>query len=669
MMKPVIFSGTTEGKRFSEKLSALHLPHIVCVATGYGEHVMEQDKYADVRSGRLTERQIYQLIRAEADIVFDATHPYAVEVSENIHAACTEADIEYVRITRSEDSELFDEDAEIHVFDDAVSCAEALKETAGNILLTTGSKEIGIYTAEESIQERLFARVLPSCESIDQCEKAGLKGKQIIAMQGPFGREMDLALIRQFDIHVLVTKSSGLAGGVPDKIRAAKEAGIPVYMIRRPDRKTGLSVGEALEKYFSSKRRIHIDLIGTGPGDQRLLTAQTQGLIRRADIICGAGRMIREYGENRAYPFYRAEEIIPVLEEKNPERVAVLFSGDTGFYSGCRLLEQKLRAWADDKERDLDLKVHPGISSFAYLASRTGISYQDARFESLHGCSDDARAVAGVIRTVRETGKTFILLSGAQDVRLLGTELRDHGLGHVKVIVGWQLSYPEETIRTLTCSQCRQIEDAGLYTALVINEKCRPKAVVPVLSDDEMLRGDVPMTKESIRHLSVLKLGLTEGAVVYDIGSGTGSVACEIAKMDPQGQVYAIDMKEEACSLIRQNADRFRLPNVRVIHGKAPDALRELEKADGAFVGGSSGNLKEILEFLNRKSPGIRVVINAVSLETMAEVGALIKRMRTSNLTVEQVSVARMREAGDYHLMKAENPVMIAAFNLEGDSV
>ncbi len=666
-MKPVIFSGTTEGRQLSEKLTASGIAHIVCVATGYGELVMEKNKCADVRTGRLTALEMYDLIKTEADTVFDATHPYAAEVSGNIRTACLAAAREYVRIIRKEDRELFADSAEIHSYDTAAECALALKETSGNILLTTGSKELAVYTADEEVRRRIYARVLPSHESITLCEEAGLAGKQIIAMQGPFSRETDLALIRQFDIQILVTKSSGAAGGAPDKIRAAADAGIPVFMIGRPTEETGISVAEALNRYFGIRGKLQIDLIGTGPGDRRLLTAEAENAIRKADIIFGAKRMIRDYADREAYPYYRAEDIIPVLEEKKPGRVAVLFSGDPGFYSGAGSIEPELRKWAYRNKIETELNISPGISSFAYLAGKAGVSYQDAEFVSLHGCSGSNKAVSKLVSTVRYTGKTFVLMSGPQDVRLMGKALHEKGLDHVMIILGYQLSYPEEIIGLISCTGCSYVTDPGLYTAVVMNTRCESRPAAPVISDGEMIRGKVPMTKESIRHLSVLQLGLREGSVVYDIGSGTGSVACEIARLDPAGTVYAIEMKEEACALIRENAGSLGLPNIEVVKGKAPDVLEGLENATHAFIGGSSGSMREILEILRRKSPGIRVVINAVSLETMAEVSSIIREGGVSNVTVEQISVSRSRELGNYHLMTAENPVMIAAFNLDGD--
>ena len=664
-MRPVIFSGTTEGRKLSEKLTAYGIAHIVCVATGYGELVMEPSSFADVRMGRLSGIQMYDLIKAEGSVVFDATHPYAAEVSSNIRNACLASDHRYVRILRDDDADLFPDDVEVHAFADAGECAEALKGTEGNILLTTGSKELGIYAEDEGVRSRLYARVLPSRESITLCEQAGLSGRQIIAMQGPFSKETDLALIRQFGITTLVTKSSGTAGGALGKLRAAAEAGIQVFMIGRPAEETGISVGRALREFFGIREKMQIDLVGTGPGRSSLMTAEAKDAVAKADLIFGAARMIRGYDGKAAYPYYRAEDIIPVLEEKMPERAAVLFSGDTGFYSGAASIMPALRKWAQESDADISVKIHPGISSFAYLAARAGLSYQKAALVSIHGHSDDAITASELVRAVRYNKETFVLLSGPSDVRLLGRTLADNGLDDVHIILGYQMSYPEERVGLITCRDCEYIEEKGLYTAAVINDDPEVRPVMPVIADSEMIRAKVPMTKESVRHLSVLRLGLCEGSVVYDVGSGTGSVACEIARLDPAGRVYAIEKNEEACSLINKNAENLGLANIEVIQGTAPDALDSLERPTHAFIGGSSGNLKDILRCLGDKSPGIRVVINAVSLETIAEVTQVIKEMNISDLTVEQVSVSRARELGEYHLMTAENTVLIAAFRLE----
>lgn len=190
------------------------------------------------------------------------------------------------------------------------------------------------------------------------------------------------------------------------------------------------------------------------------------------------------------------------------------------------------------------------------------------------------------------------------------------------------------------------------------------KRLIPVIRDEEFIRGKIPMTKEAVRHYSVLRLGLREGDIVFDIGSGTGSVACEIASLSDSIGVYAFEKNAEAFELTKKNVIKFGLSNIHVINGAAPGAFSGLPAPDAAFVGGSSGELRKIMQALSTAPKEIRVVINAVSLETQAEIQSLVKECKTRDLIVEQVAVSRAREIGGYHLMTAENPVMVASFTL-----
>lgn len=717
--KPLIFAGTSEGRQMSQRLSGAGIEHIVCVATTYGELVMEPDRFADVRQGRLSEPEMESLIAAEASLVFDATHPYAAEVTKNIWEASFRTGTSYVRIIRRESRA--GDPAGIRTFADAASCAEALSGTEGNILLTTGSKDLHFYAKDKEVRGRLFARVLPSVESITLCEAFGLHGRQVIAMQGPFSYETNLATIRQYDIRTLVTKSSGSAGGYDEKIKAAREAGADVFVIGRPVQENGLSVSEALHAYFGLKPVIEVGLVGIGPGRQGLMSCEAREAVRSAEIVFGAPRMIEAYKDKKAYPYYLAKDVIPVIEQERPERVAVLFSGDTGFYSGAASMKPELEKWLSDKGYESRIVIHPGISSFSYLAAAAGVPYSDAALCSIHGRTDDESAAA-LIRNVRQKENTFVLLSGAEDVRRLGGLLNENGLGECAVVLGSQLSYEDEIIAALTPERCSAVVREGLYTALIVNKNAgaagsvarepeavqdagmgEPEAVqdaemrepeaiqdaeteqpalraepcgkllMPVIGDESFVRGRVPMSKENIRHLSIMKLNLRDDSVVYDIGSGTGSVACEMAGLDDSLRVYAIEMKEDACALIKQNAGRFGLGNIGIIYGKAPEAFAELETPTHAFIGGSSGDLVRIIEALREKAAaagngnGIRIVLNAVSLETISELQRLIEGPDISDVSIEQISVSRSRKLGKHHLMTAENPVMIAAFTLGGE--
>ena len=168
------------------------------------------------------------------------------------------------------------------------------------------------------------------------------------------------------------------------------------------------------------------------------------------------------------------------------------------------------------------------------------------------------------------------------------------------------------------------------------------------------------MTKSEVRMLSVAKLRLNDDSVIYDIGAGTGSVSIELAQSAYNGKVYAIEMKDAAADLIEQNKLKFRTPNGEVIRGTAPESMVDLPAPTHAFIGGSSGNLKDIVKCLLEKNPKIRMVINAVTLETAGEIVSVIKELDLNEEEIITVSVDRTRRVGRYHLMDAQNPVYIA---------
>ena len=222
----------------------------------------------------------------------------------------------------------------------------------------------------------------------------------------------------------------------------------------------------------------------------------------------------------------------------------------------------------------------------------------------------------------------------------------------------------------LTPEACEHVEETGLYICLILNPDAEKKAVTCGMRDEEFLRDKVPMTKEEIRALSICKLHLKEDSVCYDIGSGTGSVAVEIAKRSGQIQVFAIEKKPLALELIQKNIEKFALPNIQVIAGEAPDCLKTEERSEHpthAFIGGSSGRLKEILDVLYKKNHAMRIVINCISLETISELTLLKTDSRITNLEIIQVQVSRAKTVGGYHLMQGENPIYICSFDFTGE--
>ena len=670
MKEILIFAGTTEGRTLSEALADAGIAHTLCVATEYGEIVLKEHPLVSVHRGRMNQEEIrYFLEKGDFLAVVDATHPYATVVTQNIQAAMKDLPIPYLRLKREREEGRTEG---VRYFEDHEACAEALCQTTGNILLTTGSKELFRYCAHEALKERLYVRVLPGIESIQLCMEQGIAGKQILALQGPFTEQMNEAMLRQYDIQHLVTKQSGRTGGFLEKLKAAERINITVYVVGTMAEEEGDSFEEVVRKLeklsgkpIRKEIRFEITLAGVGMGNPKSLTVEVKEAIERADILLGAERIIVPYEPRiEKKPYYMAKQILPYLKElskkeydRNPCRVVILFSGDTGFYSGCKAMYEALTAEIKVGSLQGTVMIRPGISSIAYLASCMGERYEDALLVSMHG-----KEVPDLAEKIRTNAKVFLLLSGASDLRALGELLIREELTDCVVTAGFQLSYPEQEIWTLMPQECRSSHKEGLYTCLIFNPAPNKMILTPYRRDAAFIRDKVPMTKAEIREISICKLRLSEGAVVYDVGSGTGSVAVEMAGLPGTIAVYAIEQKEEAVSLIEQNKEKFGLPNLHVVKGKAPEALETLPVPTHAFIGGSSGQLREILDCLYKKNPQMRIVLNAVSLETISELKEILAQFRVTEEELVQVQVNRMKPVGSYHLMQAENPVWICSF-------
>jgi precorrin-6Y C5,15-methyltransferase (decarboxylating) len=712
----LVFGGTIEGRKLSDYLVSEQIPHTVSVATEYGEEVLEPNACRTVHRGRMDAAQMEAFLQSGQYLaVADATHPYAVEVSKNIRTACEKTKIPYLRYLRPQancddgtawsdaaGSRLAREAAETvsskEIWVDSMrEAAEYLEGQTGTVFLTTGSKELHVFTEILTDRSRLFARVLPSAEVIASCRALGLEGRQICGMQGPFSREMNEAMLRQSKASFLVTKDTGSSGGFAEKVAAARQVGVRLVIIRRPQ-ENGSSFEEVTKKLkellkiqpdivvrndnvssadcsseqseltvadssdvTSETDKSHlidtpqISCIGIGMGTPQTLTQEAAEAIRSADILFGARRILESVDGvwDMAHPPVRVEEYrgpqIAAYLREHPQyhRAAILMSGDVGFYSGARGIA--------DAFSGVDVQYYCGISSVVYFASRIPTSWQDAKLLSAHGKQ------VNLLNCVQRYPKIIMIVSGADDVRRLCTELAEAGMEEVQVTVGNNLSYPDETVVSGHPSDFQECATTGLHIMMFENPQAH-QILSPGIADEEFVRGKVPMTKEEIRILSVAKLRLREDSIIYDVGAGTGSVSVECARLATSGTVYAIEKNPEGIALIRENSRKLRVSNVIPIEGLAPQALDELPPPTHAFIGGSSGNMREIIEVLRSKNPEVRIVINTIALESIAEVMQILPQIQAQDADIVQVSAAKSRVLGRYHMMTAQNPVYIISF-------
>lgn len=559
MSEIIVFAGTTEGCDISNFLAEHQIHVLACVATDYGSKSLKENEYLKIHAGRLTEPEMEALLNEKKpEMVLDATHPYAAEVTENIRTACQNTGLEYRRVLREAGAY---QDQAVYV-PDTQAAIEFLEGTEGNILLTTGSKELGKYTALSDAGERIYARVLSLPSVMETCKGYGFEGKHLIGMQGPFSMELNAAMLRQFDCKYLVTKDTGKAGGFQEKIDAALSCGTVPVIIGRPLKEEGLSVAECrhmLAEYFGFTVKPHITLLGIGMGSQETLTVQGKKAAKSADLIIGAKRMadaVREPGQAVVYE-YRSDVIADYIRNHPEyEKVVIALSGDVGFYSGARKLLTALGG------RESNVEVICGISSVVYFMSEIGLSWDDAKITSAHGKH------CNLISMIRHNQKVFSILGTGTAVAELAGKLVKYHMGEVLLYVGENLSYPDEKIFVKKAEELTNYEGQPLSVVCAFHENPEPALSTHGIPDEEFIRGKAPMTKEEVRSVSLSKLRLTEDSICYDVGAGTGSVSVEMALRADQGQVFAIEKKEEAAALLEENKQKFAVDNAGNYKGR-----------------------------------------------------------------------------------------------------
>lgn len=669
----LIFAGTTEGREIAEYLNLHKISCYVCVATEYGESLLPSGEYITVSTKRLDCKEIIEFIKQHRiEIVIDATHPYATVVTENITNACKECKIEYSRVLRnSENMKIEDRKkdisenntiAETYVWMESLEDAmEYLKHTTGNILATTGSKELHQYTRLPDYKKRVFARVLSLPSVIEQCYELGFQGKNLIAMQGPFSEELNYAMLKQIEAVYLVTKESGKAGGFLEKLIAAERANVTVLIIGRQKKETGYSK-EEIKAYLCKKYSIQIHrkikLVGIGMGTIQGMTIEALEACKKADIIIGAKRMVeqvRTLGKS-IFVSYKAEEIKEYIEQhKEFEDIVIVLSGDTGFYSGAKKLIESLANKKICQKKDIE--IINGISSVVYFCGKLKMSWEDVTLMSLHGRKQN------IIGAIKKKKKVFVLVGEKNGIHNICKQLLQFGLDKVMLYVGENLSYPNEKITIGTPDELVEKEFDTLSVLLIEQRDAYMDMISYGIEDDIFIRGKVPMTKSEIRSISISKLKLQKDSIVYDIGAGTGSVSVELAILAEEGTVYAIEKKEEAVELIWENKKKFAVSNLEIIKGLAPEAIKDLPAPTHVFIGGSSGNLKEIIEQVLKKNPTTRIVINAIALETISEIVLFIKQNSFQNVDIVTASIGKAKMIGDYHMMMGQNPVYIVSLD------
>lgn len=645
MCKIWIFGGTTEGRLLAEYCSREKIEAWVSVASEYGEELLQEElmesgnagnpdlnhntclakknlktvqasSVIKVLRGRMDRYQMEEFIRNQGiHLVIDATHPHARLVSEEIQEACGRTGVRLERCLRAEGEQNKARDwVEVDSIQEAVSF---LSSVSGVIFATTGSKELEALCQIPDYQKRVYARVLPTSNVLKKCEKLGITGSHLIAMQGPFSTEMNTLFLRQTKAEWLLTKDSGRAGGFQEKVEAARENGTRVVVIRRP-KENGISLEEAMEVLKKADEgkvgelKTHLILAGIGMGQPSQMTGEVLRAIRESDALIGAGRMLESAEralqndlliskegkdenrqesaaavekETKCYKAYLPDDVIQIVS-KHPEwkQAVILYSGDTGFFSGASRMAERLR------EAGYPFTVYPGTSCVSYLAARLGTHWEDAAIYSAHGRELSVDRVMKHLCDPEEPAKrAFILMGGKNGAGQFCERLTQAGYGNVQVTVGENLSYPEEQIRSGTAEEMKKLEFADLSLMLleVTDEIKNVKQLKRFEQEDKRLLpadsvGVFPRIMLAAPKSGSGKTLLTCGLLEVLRRRGLNPIACKCGPdyIDPMFHRYVLGIPG-------RNLDSFFLPTEGV-RKVLVDAVRE-EQAGIAVLEGVMG--------------------------------------------------------------------------------
>lgn len=402
-----------------------------------------------------------------------------------------------------------------------------------------------------------------------------------------------------------------------------------------------------------------VTVVGIGDDGCKGLTSRAMDAIASAQVLVGGERQLEFFpefaGERIVLKDGIAGALDRIAELAHESRVCVLASGDPLFFGVGSLVVGRIGVE--------HVEVIPQPSSVQWAFARAGLRWEDATILSLHG-----RPREGFLTRLKRTAKAAVLTDEENSPPRLACYMVEHGESEWRAWVCENLGGPDERVRTFDAiSDVASLSDVAPLNVLLLQRtdpSWRPPAAIPFLHEDGFAKR-MPkkglITKREVRLFSLAMLGIRPANVVWDVGAGSGSVAIEAALLAPEGRVYAIEMDPEGVEICRENLRAHAVDNVRVIHGRAPEALFDLEAPHAVFVGGSKESLAEIVEVaLERLRPGGRLVVNAITLENAAEAyRAFCRRGLVPEVTLLQV--ARAERLAQYLRYEALNPIQIFA--------
>lgn len=407
-------------------------------------------------------------------------------------------------------------------------------------------------------------------------------------------------------------------------------------------------------------------IIGVGPGGKATLTAEMRRYLAKADIVCGGQRLLD------MFPSLKGEKVpiksnlaqIADLIKKNlgQKRVVVLASGDPGFFGIAGYLTNTLG-------KDF-IKVIPNVSAMQIAFARIGESWEDASFVSVHG-----RQIEDIVHKIRNSEKIGIFTDGEHTPAAIARVLLNNGFNDYTAYICENLGESTERIIKTSLQDLNRKEFSSLNILILLKNSSHSASISPSLlgiPDEEFYQQrpkDGLITKQEIRAISIAKMRLTEDSIVWDIGAGSGAISVEASFLARRGFIFAIEKNVSGIAVIRENVRKFKADNVRIIKACAPENMDNLPAPSAVFIGGSGGQMDEIIKFVSVKlKPGGHLVINIIGLEHL---NTALNSLRENGFTPEitLANIARSTVTHEITRLSALNPVFIITSRQGGEEI
>ncbi len=394
-----------------------------------------------------------------------------------------------------------------------------------------------------------------------------------------------------------------------------------------------------------------IHVIGAGVRGHEEFGRRALELVGQADLLIGGERQLALFPEFAGERMVIGSNLAAIVTRltAHPGRAVVLASGDPLFFGIGRYLLRNLPG--------ADFEFLPNVSSVQYAFARIRTPWDDAVFVSTHG-----RTVGEAVDRIVANDKAAILTDEQRTPAVIAAELIRRGRDGYRAWLCENLGSAEERIVSTDVRGLLDIAAAPLNVLILIKEyEAGGAGARPVLgiADDQFATVRKLITKEEVRAVSLAKLRLRHDMTLWDVGAGSGSVSIEADQLLPNGRVYAIERNQQCLAFLRENLGTFQSRHVNLVAGAAPDCFEQLPDPDRVFIGGSGGNLWEILKAIDVRLPADgRVVINAVTLDTLTAATEFFDNAGYQ-LEVVTVNIARTRPLTDYKLFEAQNPVFV----------